>query len=216
MTHRRRLAPDDHARCLCSVQALQTLQVNQAGLAGIKPEQRGLSRSITRGRRTWIAAEGIVRRSENPRRIGRIQSASRVTQDDYGGRAERLRDPRAVLIETAVWLDCNQAEEPQSVCLDRTAWLLGFLKHHPGELDRIEVALAEQREFHGESINARLTSHHCRATGWLWATHLAVWAIALRIASFTPIGRIENSSKAFVSRTKVGFFNPSIKCRPTS
>ena len=35
-------------------------------------------------------------------------------------------------------------------------------------------------------------------------------------ASRIPIGLIGKISRAFVSRTTVGFFNPSIKCRPTS
>ncbi len=37
-----------------------------------------------------------------------------------------------------------------------------------------------------------------------------------RMASRTPTGRIGNASRASRSRTTVGFFNPSIKCRPTS
>src|SRR4051795_1894394 len=40
--------------------------------------------------------------------------------------------------------------------------------------------------------------------------------MASRIASFTPIGRIGNTSRAARSRTTVGFFSPSIRCRPTS
>ena len=32
----------------------------------------------------------------------------------------------------------------------------------------------------------------------------------------TPIGRTGETSRAFLSRTTVGFFSPSIKCRPTS
>src|SRR4029077_15533972 len=36
------------------------------------------------------------------------------------------------------------------------------------------------------------------------------------MASRPPIGRIGNTSNAFLSRTTVGFFSPSIKCRPTS
>ena len=41
-------------------------------------------------------------------------------------------------------------------------------------------------------------------------------ARAFWIASRIPIGLIGKTSRAFVSRTTVGFFNPSIKCRPTS
>src|SRR4051795_10578670 len=36
------------------------------------------------------------------------------------------------------------------------------------------------------------------------------------IASRIPIGLIGNTSRAVLSRTTVGFFSPSIKCRPTS
>lgn len=41
-------------------------------------------------------------------------------------------------------------------------------------------------------------------------------SIASLIASATPSGLIENASMAFESRTTVGFFSPSIRCRPTS
>src|SRR5208337_843581 len=43
-----------------------------------------------------------------------------------------------------------------------------------------------------------------------------VSAIALWIASRIPIGRIGNTSSVLRSRTTVGFFKPSIKCRPIS
>jgi len=43
-----------------------------------------------------------------------------------------------------------------------------------------------------------------------------VLASALWIASRMPIGLIGNTSRAVLSRTTVGFFSPSIKCRPTS
>lgn len=48
------------------------------------------------------------------------------------------------------------------------------------------------------------------------ASDHGVLAMARLIASFTPISRTEKNSSAVLSRTTVGFFNPSIKCRPTS
>src|SRR5689334_492825 len=44
-----------------------------------------------------------------------------------------------------------------------------------------------------------------------WSPDSAFW-----MASRTPIGRVGNTSRAFLTRTTVGFFSPSIKCRPTS
>src|SRR4051794_41924108 len=40
-------------------------------------------------------------------------------------------------------------------------------------------------------------------------------ARAFSMASRTPSGRTGNTSRAFLSRTTVGFFSPSIRCRPT-
>jgi hypothetical protein len=48
-----------------------------------------------------------------------------------------------LLTEIAVWLT-DQAEEPSSVCVDRTAWLAKFLTAHAGDLQAIEEALDEQ------------------------------------------------------------------------
>src|SRR5271157_1997273 len=44
----------------------------------------------------------------------------------------------------------------------------------------------------------------------------SVSAIALWIASRIPIGRIGNTFSAVRSRTTIGFFSPSIRCRPIS
>jgi hypothetical protein len=48
------------------------------------------------------------------------------------------------------------------------------------------------------------------------ADYSVVLASAFWIACRIPIGLIGNTSRAFLSRTTVGFFKPSIKCRPTS
>lgn len=53
---------------------------------------------------------------------------------------------QAILVESAIWLESDKAEEAQEVCLDRTEWLRKFLKHHPGEREDIEAALTAQWE----------------------------------------------------------------------
>ncbi len=53
---------------------------------------------------------------------------------------------RATMLEMAVWLDSDQAEEPQVLCLDKARWLEKFLATHDGEQRKLDESLAEQWE----------------------------------------------------------------------
>lgn len=64
--------------------------------------------------------------------------------DAEGNLDDGFEITRATLVELAVWLDCDQAEPAQDLCIDKTAWLNRFLEQHPGERSRLVEALAVQ------------------------------------------------------------------------